>query len=266
MKHLVRSNGASLTWHTRQKLFRTGKSALVIFALGCSQAALLAQGAPAKVDASAPIPKRANPTFYASHAEFLKRSKEPMDLLFIGDSITAGWAKAPAIWTKYYGEWKPANFGIGGDQTQHVIWRIEDGELDGVKPKVAVLMLGTNNTGAHTAEDITAANTKIVRMIQQKIPGVKVLLLAIFPRGPRVAGNGVPDAWEKRMEIIHAVNKELAKLEDGSSVRFLNINEKFLGADGKIPADVMPDQLHPNEKGYQIWADAMHPLLTEMMK
>jgi beta-glucosidase len=251
---------------TRLFFLNAGKTAAVAFALCCGQATLSAQIPLTKVDASAAIPKRANANFYAAHAEFLKRSKEPMDLLFIGDSITAGWSKAPAIWSKYYGQWKPANFGIGGDQTHHVIWRIEDGELDGVKPKVAVLMLGTNNTGAHNAEEIVAANTKIVRMIQQKIPGVKVLMLAIFPRGPRVAGNGVPDTWEKRMEIINAANVELAKLDDGNSVRFLNINEKFLGADGKIPADVMPDQLHPNEKGYQIWADAMHPLLTEMMK
>jgi hypothetical protein len=186
---------------TRQSLFHAAKSTLLACAL-CYGPALFAQVPPAKVDASAPIPKRANPAFYVAHAEFLKRSKEPMDLLFIGDSITAGWSKAPAIWSKYYGQWKPANFGIGGDQTHHVIWRIEDGELDGVKPKVAVLMLGTNNTGAHNAAEIVAANTKIVRMIQQKIPGVKVLLMAIFPRGPRVANTGIPDAWEKRMEIM----------------------------------------------------------------
>ena len=104
------------------------------------------------VDASAPLTKRGNARFYELHASFLKRAKEgPIGLLFLGDSITEGWSKAPEVWTEYYGKYQPANFGIGGDQTQHVIWRITDGELDNIQPKVVVLMLGTNNTGGHTA-------------------------------------------------------------------------------------------------------------------
>jgi beta-glucosidase len=217
------------------------------------------------VDASAPIPKRGSARFYELHASFLKRGKEPMGVLFLGDSITEGWRKAPDVWEEHYAKYQPANFGIGGDQTQHVIWRIEDGELDGIKPKVVVLMLGTNNSSRHTAAEITAANTKIVRLIREKIPGTKVLLLAIFPRGPRKGGTTV-DPWEKRMEVIHAVNAELAKLDDGKNVRFLDINAGFLGADGKIPDALMPDQLHPNAAGYKIWAEAMQPLLDEMMK
>ena len=217
------------------------------------------------VDASAPIPKRGNARFYELHASFLKRGKEPMGVLFLGDSITEGWGKAPDVWKKHYEPYQPANFGISGDQTQHVIWRIEDGELDGIRPKVVVLMLGTNNTSRHTAAEITAANTKIVRLIREKIPGAKVLLLAIFPRGPRKAGTTV-DPWEKRMAIIHAVNAELEKLDDGRNVRFLDINAGFLGADGKIPDTIMPDQLHPNAAGYKIWAEAIQPLLDEMMK
>lgn len=218
------------------------------------------------VDASAPIPKRGNVHFYEMHASFLKRGKEgPIGVLFLGDSITEGWRKAPDVWEKYYAKYQPANFGIGGDQTQHVIWRIEDGELDGISPKVVVLMLGTNNTSRHTAAEIAAADTKIVRLIREKIPGTKVLLLAIFPRGPRKAA-AATDPWEKRMEVIHAVNAELAKLDDGANIRFLNINAGFLDADGKIPDAIMPDQLHPNAAGYQIWADAMQPLLDEMMR
>jgi beta-glucosidase len=217
------------------------------------------------VDASAPIPKRGNARFYELHASFLKRGKEPMGVLFLGDSITEGWGKAPDVWKEHYEKYQPANFGIGGDQTQHVIWRIEDGELDGISPKVVVLMIGTNNSSRHTAAEITAADTKIVRLIREKIPSAKVLLLAIFPRGPRKGGT-TPDPWEKRMEVIHAVNAELAKLDDGKNVRFLDINAGFLGADGKIPDAIMPDQLHPNAAGYKIWAEAMQPLLDEMMK
>jgi lysophospholipase L1-like esterase len=228
---------------------------------------------PAKPDASAAIEKKdANGAFRRMHDSFLARGKEgPIGTLFLGDSITAGWTKAPHVWEHYYGKFQPANFGIGGDQTQHVIWRIENGELDGIHPKVVVLMLGTNNSGAHTAAEIAAADKKIVEMIRTKIPESKVLLLAIFPRGPRKNAEGVvtetvaADA-AKRMDVINAANAELAKLDDGKNVRFLNINAKFLGDDGKIPSIIMPDQLHPNAAGYQLWAEAMQPLLTQMMK
>ncbi len=220
----------------------------------------------ANIDASAPIPKRGNARFYELHASFLKRGKEgPIGLLFLGDSITEGWAKAPDIWEKHYARYQPANFGISGDQTQHVIWRIEDGELDGIQPKVVVLMLGTNNTSRHTAAEIASADTKIVHLIREKIPGTKVLLLAIFPRGPRKGSNPV-DPWEKRMEVIRAVNRELAKLDDGKNVRFLDINAGFLDAEGNIPNAIMPDQLHPSEAGYKVWAEAMQPRLDEMMR
>jgi lysophospholipase L1-like esterase len=223
--------------------------------------------APVPVDASAAIPKTGNPRFFELHEQFLARAKAgPIDLLFLGDSITEGWKVAPHIWEHYYGKYQPANFGIGGDQTHHVIWRIENGELDGLKPRVVVLMLGTNNTAMHTAEQIAAADRKIVTMIRTKLPETKVLLLAVFPRGPRKNRDGTPDAWEKRMEVIRGVNAELAKLDDGQGVRFLDINQVFLGNDGTIPKPIMPDQLHPNAAGYQLWADAMKPLLDEMLK
>ena len=170
------------------------------------------------------------------------------------------------MWAKYYEKFQPANFGIGGDATQHVLWRIDNGELDGISPKVVVLMLGTNNTYGNTAEQIAAADKKIVSELRPKLPQTKVLLLAVFPRGPRKLRDGGMDDGVKKMEIIRAVNVELAKLDDGRMVRYLDIGPKFLDDAGKIPNDVMPDQLHPNVKGYQIWAEAMQPLLEEMMK
>jgi beta-glucosidase len=249
-----------------------------LFALGlCSL--LVAVGAPvlraqvaapaATVDASAALPKRANARFYELHASFLKRAKEgPVGVLFLGDSITEGWTKAPAVWQEHFGKYQPANFGIGGDQTQHVIWRIEDGELDGIKPKVVVLMIGTNNSGSHSGEQIAAADEKIVGLIRAKLPETKVLLLAIFPRGPRARNKeGVfMDDGVKRMAAITDANARLARLEDGKTVRFLDINQVFLGPDGKIPDAIMPDQLHPNAEGYRLWAEAMQPLLDELMK
>jgi len=226
-----------------------------------------APAAPAHVDASAPIPKKDNGAFVKRHEGFLARAKAgPIGLLFLGDSITDNWSKAPHIWERYYGKFEPANFGIGGDTTQNVVWRIENGELDGIHPKVVVLMLGTNNSASHTAEEIAAADKKIIGMIRAKIPETKVLLLAIFPRGARKNTNGTMDPWEKRMEVIRAVNAELAKLDDGVNVRYLDIGKAFLADDGTIPHIIMPDQLHPNAAGYQLWAEAMQPLLTEMLK
>lgn len=225
-----------------------------------------------KVDASAAIPKKDDGTFLKRHESFLARAKAgPIGLLFLGDSITNNWTRAPHIWQYYYEKYQPANFGIGGDQTQHVIWRIENGELDGIHPKVVVLMLGTNNSASYTADDIAAADKKIVGLIRAKIPETKVLLLAIFPRGARKDAKGaitdaaVADA-AKRMAVIGAANAELAQLDDGVNVRYLDIGDKFLGQDGKIPFTIMPDQLHPTPAGYQLWAEAMQPLLTEMMK
>ena len=227
--------------------------------------AVAAPGAP--VDASAPIAKKNNPRFQQLHEAFLRRGREaPMGLLFLGDSITEGWFKAPAVWKQYYWKYVPANFGIGGDTTQNVVWRIENGELDGIEPKVVVLMLGTNNVASHTAAQIAAADRKIVGMIRARIPGVKVLLLAIFPRGPRKNTDGTMDDGVKRMQVIHDVNRELSGMDDGRNIRYLDFGAKFLGADGAIPMSIMPDQLHPSADGYRIWAEAMQPLLDEMMR
>jgi beta-glucosidase len=219
------------------------------------------------VDASAPIPKAGNKRFFELHEQFLARGKAgPIGVLFLGDSITEGWGKAPHIWDHYFGQYQPANFGIGGDQTQHVIWRIENGELDSISPKVVVLMLGTNNSAQHTGAQIAAADKRIVELIRAKLPATKVLLLAIFPRGPRQVGNGTPEPWQERMAAITAANAGLARLDDGKMVRFLDINARFLGNDGTIPNIIMPDQLHPNAAGYQLWAEAIEKPLAEMMK
>lgn len=200
------------------------------------------------------------------HQAFLNRAQEgPVNLLFLGDSITYHWRKAPHIWDHYYAKYHPANFGIGGDTTQSVLWRITNGELDHITPQVVVLMLGTNNTYWHSIDEIYSGLHEVIRVIQEKLPETKILLLGIFPRGPRTKDQPPLRTSEARMFIIRGVNAKLATLDDGDRIRYLNINEHFLGNDGTIPDIVMPDQLHPDAVGYQIWADAMQPLLTEMM-
>ena len=246
--------------------------AVGLFSYAPAQTATPAPATPPPVDASAAIPKAGNARFFELHESFLARGKAgPIGLLFLGDSITEGWKKAPHIWEHYYSAYQPANFGISGDQTQHVIWRIANGELDGIHPKVVVLMLGTNNSGTHTAEEIAAADEKIIGMIRAKIPGTKILLLAIFPCGARRNAQGfVTDAAivdaAKRMAVIDRTNFQLAKLDDDVNVRYLDIGARFLGNDGTIPQTIMPDQLHPAAAGYQLWAEAMQPLLKEMLQ
>jgi lysophospholipase L1-like esterase len=215
-------------------------------------------------DPTVGVPKRGATTqaiqFLEFHQQFLARAKQGnVDLLFLGDSITRGWAgRGKAVWDQRYEPLHAANFGIGGDRTQHVIWRIENGELEGIKPRVAVIMIGTNNSGNDSAEDIAAGVTKIVTLVRTKLPNTKVLLLAVFPR--------TRPNEEQRVATIKQVNQIISKLDDGKTVRYLDTGSKFLGPDGKVPTDIMPDGLHPNEKGYQIWADAMDPLLKEMLK
>ncbi len=203
-----------------------------------------------------------NPGFIASHEKFVSIAKEgKAQLVFLGDSITAGWAGAgKEVWAKAFGEYTPANFGIGGDRTQHVLWRIMNGELDGgIKPKAAVLMIGTNNSGSDSAEGIAKGVTAIVKTIREKQPQAKVLLLAVFPRGEKASPNPGRDKLKQ-------VNDIIAKLDDGKSVFFLDIGGKFLQPDGSLTKEIMPDFLHLSPAGYQIWADAIGPKLAELMK
>jgi lysophospholipase L1-like esterase len=200
-------------------------------------------GPPQKADVAAPkMGTNAQPqaTFISRHEAFVKIAKEgKTDLLFLGDSITAGWAGQKNIWEKSFGSYRPANFGIGGDRTQHVLWRITNGELEGIQPKSVVLMIGTNNSNSDPAEDIARGITKIVETIRAKLPSTKVLLLAVFPRGEK------PNPQREN---------------------YLDIGAKFLQADGTLTKEIMPDYLHLSAKGYQIWADAITPKLAELMK
>ena len=182
------------------------------------------------------------------------------ELVFIGDSITQGWEKeGREVWQRHYAGYHALDLGFGGDRTENVLWRLQHGELDGLAPKVVVLMIGTNNTG-HRAEDpvTTAAGIKrLVDEIRQRLPATKVLLLAIFPRGEK-PGDSLRDINER-------VNRIIAGEADGRSVYFLNINAALTEPDGTLSKEVMPDLLHPNAEGYAIWQREMQPLLQELL-
>ena len=199
-----------------------------------------------------------NPRPLALHNAFLDRGWQgPMGVLFIGDSITERWRNAPGIWKSHYWQYAPANFGVAGDRTENVLWRISNGELDNIAPKVVVLLIGTNNIN-DTAEHIAAADNKIASLIHTKLPNTRLLLMGLFPRAQ--------DAADPRRDKIKQVNALLAKLDDGHRTRYLDIGPLLLDPDGKLRPEIMADYLHPTPKGYQIWADAMQPLLDSMMK
>jgi lysophospholipase L1-like esterase len=201
-----------------------------------------------------------NAAFIKSHEGFVKIAQEgTAEVVFLGDSITAGWGRNKEIWDKAFGAYKPANFGIGGDRTQHVLWRITNGELDGIKPKAVVLMIGTNNTGSDSPESIAQGITKIVSTVQSKQPQAKILLLAVFPRGEKPTANPGRDK-------IKIVNSIISKLDDGKKVHYLDIGSKFLQPDESISKDIMHDFLHLTPAGYQIWADSIGPKLAELTK
>ncbi len=181
-------------------------------------------------------------------------------VVFVGDSITQGWETAGRpVWDEYYKPYHALDLGFGGDRTENVLWRLQHGEVDGLSPKVVVLMIGTNNTG-HRQEDpaTTAAGiARLVEELRQRMPGASVLLLAVFPREER------PDAPLRR--INDQVNARIAALADGRHVFFLDIGKDMTGPDGSLSRSFMPDLLHPNEAGYRIWARSMQPTLQKLM-
>ncbi len=191
-------------------------------------------------------------------------SQGDVDLLFLGDSITGLWDKtAPSVWSRHYAPRKVANFGIGGDHIQHLLWRLDHGELDGIKPRVVVLMVGTNNIPHETEDQVVEGVKAVVDRVRHKLPGAKILLLGVTPRGLNRDPSQVTTAPDPR---VPRLNARLARLEDGPTIRYLDIGPALLDGSGRLVQVIQPDFLHLSRKGYQIWADAMEPTLWNMMQ
>jgi lysophospholipase L1-like esterase len=240
------------------------------------------------------------------HKDFLKRIEQSNgagDVIFLGDSITHGWEGQKA-WQEHFGSFKPVNLGIGGDQTGHVLWRITEGhELDHLKPKAAVIMIGTNNIGGHTAQQIAGGIKAIVEELKRQKPDIKVLVLGVFPRG----GSGDAErSLEQITEGIRPINEELkkenpdvkrlnalvrnleqqrgtvpaaklnkkvaeinaiiAKLDDGKTVFYKDIGKEFLDQSGGLSGAIMPDYLHLSARGYDIWGKAIKGDLEKLVQ
>jgi len=241
--------------------------ALVLGALLACSASFAQMAGPQPADVAAP---RTDDNSILAHKQLVEKAKMGgIDVYFEGDSITRRWGATDypdylANFKQNFFGWNAADFGWGADRIQNILWRLENGELDGVNPKVIVLLAGTNNIGARIppgtedarVTDVTRGMDAILKLMRAKAPNAVIILTAVFPRND---GMGVLSAIEK-------INHNLAELADGRTIRFLNVNDKLADGEGKLFDGMMNnDKLHPALKGYQVWADALKPILTELL-
>jgi lysophospholipase L1-like esterase len=224
-------------------------------------AALVAFAAPA----DQPV-ERTDPNSRLAHEQLLAKAKQGrIDVYFVGDSITRRWGGTDypeflAHWKKTFFGWNAANFGWGGDTTQNILWRLHHGELDGVNPKVVVILAGTNNVGREPGDetkiaDITRGIKAIIDLVREKAPAATIILTAIFPRNDNPAV----------LPTINRINENIARVADGKRIRFLNVNDRLADREGMLRPGVSPDKLHLTLAGYEIWADGLRPILTELL-
>jgi lysophospholipase L1-like esterase len=222
-------------------------------------AALVTVAASALAANSAIIPvARDKPAWLARHESMNERIKAGhVNVIWIGDSIVQRWeGPGKPIWDKYYAHRDAVNLGISGDNTEHVLWRLDHGNIEGISPKLAIVMIGQNNGGANTAEEIAEGVSAIVTKLRQKLPDAKILLLGIFFRGEKPNDEQIK---------LAKTNDIISKLDDGQHIFYMNINTIFLRPDGTIPTSLMPDCEHPNKEGCRVWAEAIEPKVAELL-
>jgi (4-O-methyl)-D-glucuronate---lignin esterase len=215
--------------------------------------------------ADKPAP-RADRNSQVAHEQLIEKARKGgIDVYFLGDSITRRWGATDypeflANWKTNFFGWSAANFGWGADQIENMLWRVENGELDGVQPKIIVVLAGINNVGTvpggdAKVENITRGLKALVSTCQQKAPGAVIILTALFPRNDNMAV----------IPTINRINDNLAKMADGKKIRYLNVNDKLADQDGRLFDGISKDKLHPGLKGYQVWADGLKPIFTEIL-
>jgi lysophospholipase L1-like esterase len=213
--------------------------------------------------------ERKDPNSKLAHRQMVENLKKGrIDVYFVGDSITRRWRGTDypqflANWNENFHGWNAANFGWGADTIQNILWRLQNGELEGIQPRVVVLLAGTNNLGAIPASDARIADIargikKLLDTIREKAPGATIILMGIFPRNDGVRTDAV-------VTSINKINARIAKFADGSTIRYLNINDKLADRDGKFLPGISPDRLHLSLKGYQVWANSLKPIFTEIL-
>ena len=201
-----------------------------------------------------------------AHEQLLEKARKGgIDVYFLGDSITRRWGATDypeflANWKTNFFGWNAANFGWGADLIENMLWRLENGELEGVHPKIIVVLAGINNVGTVPGgevkvENITRGLKALVNLCQQKAPNAVIILTALFPRNDNMAV----------IPTINRINDKLAKMADGKKIRYLNVNDKLADQDGKLFEGISKDKLHPSLKGYQVWADGLKPIFTEIL-
>jgi len=216
--------------------------------------------------------RRTDKNSILAHEQLLEKAKKGrIDIYFLGDSITRRWGTSDKQYSMFYENWKQnfwgwnaANFGWGGDTTQNILWRLENGELDHLKPKIIVLLAGTNNVGKISPsvnpdpriENIPKGIKAILDVCRNKAPNAMILLMGIFPRNDNM----------EVMPIINQINQKIAKFADGQKIKFINLNPKLADKKDKLfPGMTVPDGLHLDLKGYQVWADALKPIFKKLL-
>lgn len=221
---------------------------------------MLGQDIPQHV-AIMPVPQTGQPWWNERHRAKVEETKRgSIDVVFIGDSITQGWDDAGRRpWDREFAPLRAGNFGFSGDRTEHVLWRLENGEVAGLNPKAVVIMIGTNNVGhgVSTPEQTSDGVRAIVAKLHKLLPRAKILLLGIFPRGA--------DPEDPMRKAVVRATEGFKSLHDGHSVYFSDMGKHFVRIDGTLRTSLMPDLLHLTPEGYEVWAKALRPELDRLL-